>query len=120
MKIGFPKPQLHQMFLHHVSSLYILRKDHKPLQPGSESKGPPGRPVCAANDAPNSRFSNFLSNVLTNYSDNENDHKECRNSEEMRACLEHFNETTACDDKKKCMILSMDVKSLYPSLRIDP
>ena len=38
----------------------------------------------------------------------------------MRACLEEYNETSAPDDKKKCMILSMDVKSLYPSLRIGP
>ena len=42
--------------------LYVLRKDHKPLTPGQEDKGPPGR------------FSHFLSDILANYADNVDDH----------------------------------------------
>ena len=43
---------------------YGLRKDHKPVQPGEEHVGPPVRPVAGATEAPNSRFSHFLSMIV--------------------------------------------------------
>ena len=97
--------------------LRIMRKDHKPVPPGQEDKGPPGRPVCAASSAPNSRFGHFVSMILTNYLDNDTDHHEVMSSEEMRAGLEEYNVKTPDEIKKNCVIFSMDVKALYPSLR---
>ena len=49
--------------------LYGLRKDHKNVAAGQESKGPPVRPVAGAKVAPNSRFGHFLSILLNNYAD---------------------------------------------------
>ena len=42
--------------------LYGFRKTHKTNHNGDN--GPPMRPVCGAKDAPNSRFSNFLSKII--------------------------------------------------------
>ena len=95
---------------------YGLRKDHKTVQPGQEKFGPDVRPVCGADEAPNSRFSHFISKMINHYADSVEKHNECKSSEEMRASFEEFNKL----DKKvreKCKIISMDVKALYPSMR---
>ena len=44
------------------------------------------------------------------------DKHEVKSSEEMRSALEEFNENTIEEERKKCKILSFDVKSLYPSV----
>ena len=99
--------------------LYILRKDHKVVPPGQEDKGPPGRPVCAAREGPNSRMSHFLSKVIRNYSDNIENHHQFKSSEELRAALDAFNENNNDDDKKKSVMFGMDAKQLYPSLTVE-
>ena len=93
--------------------LYGLRKDHKPT-PDME-KGPPVRPVCGANQAPNSRFSNFLSRIVNDYADKANFKTECRSGEEMKAAFEEYNKMNK-DVREQCCIISMDVRALYPSM----
>ena len=93
--------------------LYGLRKDHKSHT--NETEGPPVRPVCGANEAPNSRLSSFLSRIINDYADNAEIETECKSSEEMRAAFERFNEEDE-ELKTKCRIISMDVKALYPSM----
>ena len=94
--------------------LYGLRKDHK--QAESEFVGPPVRPVCGANEAPNSRLSHFLSRIVNDYADAANIATECRSSEEMKAAFTEFNGQTSQEVKKQCQVISMDVKALYPSM----
>ena len=93
--------------------LYGLRKDHKMAV--TESEGPPVRPVCGANQAPNSRLSHFLSRIITDFADAANIHTECRSSEEMRAAFEEYNNDDP-EIRKECAVISMDVKALYPSM----
>ena len=93
--------------------LYGLRKDHKST--ADEKKGPPVRPVCGANQAPNSRLSHFLIKIINDYADSVNIQTECRSSEEMRASFEQYNELDP-NTRKQCCIISMDVKALYPSM----
>ena len=94
--------------------MYGLRKDHKEHQ--DKMKGPPVRPVCGANESPNSRLSCFLSRVVNDYADSMNIETECRSSEEMRAAFERYNNEEEEEVKRECKILSMDVKALYPSM----
>ena len=96
--------------------LYGLRKDHKNAP--DDFKGPPVRPVCGANSAPNSRLSHFLSKIINDYADYDQIETECRSSEEMRAAFEQYNNLDI-ETKKKCNIISMDVKALYPSMEWD-
>ena len=92
--------------------LYGLRKTHKPVA------DPPVRPVCGANSAPNSRLGHFLSRMVNNFADCAERSTECRSSEEMRAAFLQFNKLNK-QTKLRCKILSMDVKSLYPSMSWD-
>ena len=62
-------------------SLYGLCKTHKEHNDGE--KGPPLRPVCGANVAPNSHFSSFISRILYDYCDSVSDSSEVLSSEEM-------------------------------------
>ena len=94
---------------------YGLRKDHKPVLPGQEHVGPPIRPLCGASEAPNSRFSHFLSKMIYDYVDSIENLSECKSSEEMRAALEGFNKYSQ-EIREKCVLLSMDVKAHYPSM----
>ena len=96
--------------------LYGLRKDHKAAE--DENIGPPVRPVCGANQAPNSRFSHFLSRIVNDYADAENIQTECRSSEQMKAAFTEYNKENP-EVKKKCKVISMDVKALYPSMEWD-
>ena len=93
--------------------MYGLRKDHKVTE--DLEKGPPVRPVCGANQAPNSRLSNFISRIINDFADAAEIGTECRSSEEMRAAFERYNDGEP-EEKKKCAIMSMDVKALYPSM----
>jgi hypothetical protein len=56
--------------------------------------------------------------VVCHFADGMEQHSECKSSEEMRAALEAFNK---CDKRvrEKCVVLSMDVKALYPSMQWD-
>ena len=93
--------------------LYGLRKDHKVTE--NMTKGPPVRPVCGADQAPNSRLGNFLSRIVNDFADAASIDTECRSSEEMRAAFEQYNNNNP-EVRKKCAVLSMDVKALYPSM----
>ena len=94
--------------------MYGLRKDHK--EHSDKKVGPPVRPVCGANESPNSKLSCFLSRVVNDFADSMGIATECRSSEEMRAAFEKYNNETGEDKKKKSAVLSMDVKALYPSM----
>ena len=94
-----------------------MRKDHKPIPPGQESIGPPVRPVCGAKTAPNSRVSGFLCRIINDVCEGIAQKHEVRSSEEMRHEMEKFNETTDEEMRKKSMIFSFDVVSLYPSIK---
>ena len=74
------------------------------------------RPVCAAKFAPNSRVSTFLCQVINDLCDGVEERYEVKSFEEMRSALEEFNVNTSEDERKRCHILSFDVKSLYPSI----
>ena len=93
--------------------LYGLRKDHKVTN--DARKGPPVRPVCGANQAPNSRLSNFLSRIVNDYADKAEIETECRSGEEMKAAFEAYNEKEKAV-REQCCVISMDVKALYPSM----
>ena len=97
--------------------MYGLRKDHKPTE--SEVEGPPVRPVCGANEAPNSRLSNFLSRILNDYCNVAEIKTECKSGEEMKAAFEKYNNEEEDNNKKRCKVISMDVKALYPSMEWD-
>ena len=97
---------------------YGLRKDHKSIPPGQEHIGHKIRPVCGASEAPNGRFSHFLSMIVCDYADSIEESHECKSSEEMRAALEEFNNYSK-NIRDKCVLLSMDVKALYPSMQWD-
>ena len=93
--------------------MYGLRKDHKATE--DAVKGPPVRPVCGANQAPNSKLGNFLSRVVNDFADAAGITTECRSSEEMRAAFEKYNNGDP-RVKENCAVISMDVKALYPSM----
>ena len=88
--------------------VYGLRKDHKSIPH-------PVRPVCGARLAPNSRLGHFLSNIVNDYVDCEENNSECHSSEEMRAAFEAFNGLDQ-ETRQKCKVISMDIKALYPSM----
>ena len=94
--------------------MYGLRKDHKEHQ--DKTVGPPVRPVCGANESPNSRLSGFLSRIINDFADSMDIATECRSSEEMRAAFERYNNEEEEEIKRNSAILSMDVKALYPSM----
>ena len=94
---------------------YGLRKDHKPVPEGQERVGPQVRRVVGANTAPNSRFGHFLSTIVNDHADFEENRSECRSSEEMRAAFDAFNRYDQ-NDRLRCKIISMDVRALYPSM----
>ena len=95
--------------------LYGCRKTHKKEQNGT--KGPDMRPVCGAKEAPNSKFSSFLSKIVYDVADTIDQSHECKSSEEMRAGFEYFNKNVDVGTRRKTAIFSMDAKKLYPSLR---
>ena len=91
-----------------------LRKDHKAVPAGEEEKGPPQRPVCGAVVASNYSLSHFISTILQPVIQQEK--HPCHSTEDMLSRLRNVNETV---DLETCIIRSMDVKALYPSIDID-
>ncbi|CAI9736053.1 Hypothetical predicted protein [Octopus vulgaris] len=94
-----------------VPTLCGLRKDHKPYI--SPVMGPPTRPVCGANISSNYRLSYFLSHVLRPLIEMSPD--VCVNMED----LSKISTCNYSNDLTCCVVDSMDVISLYPSIDID-
>ena len=90
-----------------------LRKDHKegfdPVQ------GPPGRPLCSADNSYNQSMSHLLSSILREMLDKEI--TVCEDTEDMLATFRQINENGGLP--VNTTILSADVKALYPSLDIE-
>ena len=97
-----------------VAPLYVLRKDHKPCE--DEQVGPPTRPVCGANVAYNRRLSHILSMIIKPiWRNNQNT---CTSTEEMMASLKSVNDGLARTGED-AVVISLDVKALYPSMDIE-
>ena len=97
-----------------IPPLYGLRKDHKEIPEGEEEKGPPQRPVCGAVVASNYRLSHFVSTILQPVIQLEK--YNCNSTEDLLGRVRKVNGEM---DLKNCIIGSMDVKALYPSIDID-
>ena len=97
-----------------IPPLYGLRKDHKEIPPGEEEKGPPQRPVCGAVVASNYRISHFISSVIQPIIGKAK--HPCSSTEDMLSRVSEVNKDV---DLSNCIIGSMDVKALYPSIDID-
>ena len=97
-----------------IPPLYGLRKDHKDVPAGEEEKGPPQRPVCGAVVASNYSLSHFISTILQPVIQQAK--HPCNSTEDMLSRVREINETVNLDN---CVIGSMDVKALYPSIDID-
>ncbi|CAI9732667.1 Hypothetical predicted protein [Octopus vulgaris] len=95
-----------------IPALYGLRKDHK-VTPNPIA-GPPTRPVCGANIASNYRISYFLSMIIRPIIRMSPD--VCDSMEDLLSRINDCNNTC---DLTGCMVGSMDVVSLYPSIDVD-
>ena len=99
-----------------IPSLYGLTKDHKASPPGEEELGPPLRPVCGATESANGALSEMLTEILTKVAEEaDKECFSCTSNEELMATLTEVNKK----EMKKPVVLSMDVKSMYPNLKID-
>ena len=94
-----------------IPPIYGLRKDHKMFE--DASKGPPTRPVCGAVIASNYRISHFLSMILRPLIKESVD--VCESTEDLLSRIRECNQQQNLD---KCIVGSMDVKALYPSIDI--
>ena len=97
-----------------IPPLYGLRKDHKYVPPGQEEKGPPQRPVCGAVVASNYRISHFISSIIRPII--EEAEEPCNSTEDFLSRIEKVNNE---EDLEGCIIGSMDVTALYPSIDIE-
>ena len=100
----------------YIPKLTGIRKDHKMVPPGQELSGPPCRPVCGASRSVNGPLSHILSEILNTMADQLDKvvGTECRSTEELVAGLEEVNKRS---DVKAPVVFSMDVRSLFPSLK---
>ena len=97
---------------HGYAPLYTLRKDHKKAE--DPNIGPPTRPVCGGSAGYNHKISHLLGYFLRPvWQEGET---VCTSTEEMLAAIEEVNMSGKLD--QKCVIGSIDVKALYPSLDI--
>ena len=95
-----------------VPPLYGLRKDHK--KDFDLTIGPPTRPVCGGIVSSNHRISHFLSQVLKPII--KEAESTCDSTEDLLCRVRHCNDHELLDN---CIIGSMDVEALYPSIDID-
>ncbi|CAI9734882.1 Hypothetical predicted protein [Octopus vulgaris] len=95
-----------------IPALYGLRKDHKIIT--DPIAGPPTRPVCGANIASNYRISCFLSMIIRPIIRMSPD--VCDSTEDLLSRINDCNNTC---DLTGCLVDSMDVVSLYPSIDVD-
>ena len=105
--------------------LYVLVKDHKKTADGESI--PPTRPVCNARGGPGSRLSNLVSTILNKITDVANPETECISTEDaLRTILEtnrNIQGWSAIDPEfrdrmSQMVVMSLDVKALYPSLLV--
>ena len=100
--------------------IYFLIKDHKKLK--DNEKIPPTRPVCSARGGPGARLSNLISMMINYAADATESETECKSTEEaMHKILEtnkSLSDTQNSHQMEDLVVLSMDVKALYPSLKI--
>ena len=92
--------------------LYGLRKDHK--QFNDLKLGPPTRPVCGAIVSCNNRISYFLSQILKPLTKSSSE--TCDSTEDLLHRIKVCNET---EDLAGCVVGSMDVEALYPSIDVE-
>ena len=101
--------------------MYFLVKDHKMVKTGEEM--PPTRPVCSAKGGPGARLSNLISQVLNYAADSAKSSTECMSTEEAKYKIletnRKLNAAVESGTKKDVVLMSMDVKALYPSLRVE-
>ena len=99
-------------------SLYGLRKDHKPTDPG---KPPPLRPVCGCNVGPGTRLGELLCLVLERVADTVTGKAEIASTEELCQKVNSLNKDMEEVDMsgKQLIVGSLDVKGLYPSLKVE-
>ena len=97
-----------------IPPLYGLRKDHKAIPPGSEEVGPPQRPVCGAVVSCNYRISHFISSIIRPII--EQAPEPCNSTDDLLSRIHEVNES---EDLTGCIIGSMDVEALYPSIDIN-
>ena len=95
-----------------IPPLYGLRKDHKAF--ADKMAGPPLRPVCGAIIGNNYRISYLLSTIIRPLVVLSKD--VCDSTEDMLYRIRHCNEN---EDLSDCILGSMDVEALYPSIDID-
>ncbi|CAI9727488.1 Hypothetical predicted protein [Octopus vulgaris] len=95
-----------------IPALYGLHKDHKVTT--DPIAGPPTRPVRGANIARNYRISYFLSMIICPIIRMTPD--VCDSMEDLLSRINDCNNTC---DLTGCMVGSMDVVSLYPSMDVD-
>ena len=105
--------------------LSFLVKDHKGIREGEVI--PPLRPLCNAKGGIGARMSNLSSTILNRAADAIDEDTECQSTEDARRKILECNriiEDRSNDDAvfaqevKDIKVLSMDVKALYPSLKI--
>ena len=108
---------------------YVMFKDHKATVEGEPC--PSTRQVCGAKEGPQARLSHLLSLILTPVADKLSDEvgTECSNTEEMVRGLQDTNTkiegmySRRMEDPgqnlKQIVVVSQDVKALYPSLDWD-
>ena len=104
----------------------FLVKDHKKM--AERENMYPTRMLCVAKGGIGARFSNLITTILNKASDAMEASTECTSTEDAKRCILETNRRNR--DKsvnnveypkviKEMRVLSMDVKALYPSLRID-
>ena len=98
---------------HGYAPLYTMRKDHKESE--NPTTGPPTRPVCGGSEAYNSKLSNLLGYFLRPVWQAKE--TSCISTEEMLASVDEVNRQGTIDED--CILGSLDVKALYPSLDVD-
>ena len=103
--------------------VYFMFKDHKRTEDGEPC--PQTRPTCGAKDGPLVRLSHLASQILTPVADRLSDDMgtECSSTEEMMRGIEDANTNIRdaslgleINDRREIVVISQDVKALYPSL----
>ena len=95
-----------------IPPIYGLRKDHK--EHHDIINGPPLRPVCGAITSCNYRISYFLSQILKPLI--QLSPESCDSTEDLLSKMENVNKN---ENLHGCIVGSMDVEALYPSIDID-
>ena len=96
-----------------IPTLRGLHKDHK--------EGRKKRAVVNGNVGPVAPLSNIISKILEPYLNELKSKigKTVENTEELISAFEKYNQTVDCSDCDQMFIASIDVESLYPSLKVD-